>query len=116
MSDIVSLIKTAAMQAVEQSVPMGFCTGKVISENPLQVDINEKFPLTEHHLIKTSSVSDYKLAASFSFSTSSEKEHSHVCEGEHEIVIHNHLKVGEKVLLLRAPGGQSYIIIDRVVE
>lgn len=41
--------------------------------------------------------------------------HDHSISGKKEITIHNGLKVGDEVLLLRMQGGQKYIVIDKVV-
>lgn len=35
---------------------------------------------------------------------------------QHEITIYNALKIGESVMLLSAPGGQKYYVLDRVVK
>ena len=42
--------------------------------------------------------------------------HHHDIKGRKKIIIHNGLTVGEKVLLLRTQGGQSYVVVDRVTE
>ena len=115
MSDIVNLIKVAALQAVEQSAPMGFTVGTVIATKPLRVDINQKFLLEKQHLLLTSQVIDKNIDCTFDVPTSKEKEHIHMIFGRYTFTIHNALKVGEGVLLLRLPGGQQYLIIDRVV-
>ena len=41
--------------------------------------------------------------------------HSHAISGRKPIRVHNALKVGEKVAMIQMPGGQEYLIIDRVV-
>ena len=41
--------------------------------------------------------------------------HSHAITGRKPIRVHNALKSGEKVILIRMAGGQKYLIIDRVV-
>lgn len=40
--------------------------------------------------------------------------HSHKYIGEKEVTINNHLKTGDKVIMLRDKGGQKYLIIDRI--
>ncbi|MBE6070062.1 MAG: DUF2577 domain-containing protein [Clostridium lundense] len=40
--------------------------------------------------------------------------HKHAYQGKKKIMLHHGLKEGEQVMLLRAQGGQNYIIIDRV--
>ena len=35
---------------------------------------------------------------------------------KHKVTVYNSLKMGEKVILMRAQGGQQYVVIDRVGE
>ena len=39
--------------------------------------------------------------------------HKHRYQGRKKWRVHNALKVGEKVILLRCDGGQKYIVLDR---
>lgn len=41
-------------------------------------------------------------------------EHLHEVKGKKELIIHNALEVGEKVVLVRMIGGQKYIVLDRL--
>ena len=43
-------------------------------------------------------------------------EHTHNYVGKKKFVVHNGLKQGEKVILLRFQGGQKFLVLDRVVE
>jgi hypothetical protein len=43
-------------------------------------------------------------------------QHNHKYIGEKEVTINNHLKVGDKVILLRDKGGQKYLVLDRIGE
>ena len=67
---------------------------------------------------KTSGGSEEASFASHSHSyggtTESEGEHSHGISGKKTMTIHNALKIGDKVALLRKQGGQSYFILDRI--
>lgn len=84
MPDLLSVIKQAAMEAVEESKPVEICIGKVIKLDPLTVSINPKlsvdagFLLIPQRLIK-------------------------------EGFINN-----EELLLLRQRGGQQYIVLDKL--
>lgn len=40
--------------------------------------------------------------------------HTHAYKGTKKYTVHLGLKVGERVILLRADGGQQYVILDRV--
>lgn len=45
---------------------------------------------------------------------SSGGSHSHKVKGTINVIVHNALKVGDTVLLLRQDGGQNFIILDRI--
>lgn len=53
---------------------------------------------------------------SYSGTTQGAGSHNHFVssDGSKTITIHNALKVGDKVALLRKQGGQSYFILDRI--
>lgn len=40
--------------------------------------------------------------------------HNHIIEGKKKIILHNGLKSGENVILLRCRYGQKYVVLDRV--
>lgn len=43
-----------------------------------------------------------------------ELTHSHGYSGKKSFLVHNGLKVGEKVILFRVQGGQKYVVLDRI--
>lgn len=105
--------------------------GVVISPNPLQVQLNQKMILTDEYLILTNAVRDHAVDITVSWTTvdnthkhgngnngqpTDDVTHNHGIQGRKKITIHNGLTAGEKVLLLRAQGGQKYVILDRVDE
>lgn len=83
-STLLQLIKKAAVEAVEASSPVGITYGTVTSVNPLKINVEKKMTLTAIQLVLTRTVKD------------------------------NALQVGEGVLLISEPGGQKYIVIDRL--
>jgi hypothetical protein len=46
----------------------------------------------------------------------SNTEHIHKVEGRWRFLVHNGLAAGEKVVMLKASGGQKYIVLSRVVS
>jgi hypothetical protein len=42
--------------------------------------------------------------------------HNHSTVGRKSIIIHNALKIGDEVVLMKQKGGQKYLVIDRVVK
>ncbi|WP_460011336.1 DUF2577 domain-containing protein [Lysinibacillus sp. CTST325] len=85
MTDILNLIKKIAIDAVNSQKLTDIVYGTVISTSPLKVQIDQKLILEEAHLMLTSVVKDYGLIQ------------------------------GDKVTMIRAHGGQQYLIIDKEV-
>lgn len=101
MANLNELIKRIAINAVEQSKPVNVLYGEVIEINPLKVRVNQQKDYTEEFLILTRNVTNYD--------TYIKKEN-----GEKEKhTIYNSLEKGEIVILLRAQGGQEFIVLDR---
>lgn len=122
--DFLSLLKTAAIEAVEAGKPVKVMFGEVTAINPLQIMVEQKLPLTEEFLILTEAVKDHEHEitlldwqtenASGGSGDSAYAAHGHQIVGRKRIVIHNALQVKEKVLLLAMQGGQKFIVVDRV--
>lgn len=102
VKDILYAIKKAALDAVDARQDCDFIYGKVISIEPLTINIAQGIDLTEKQLVLTRNVTDY--------------ETSIVLDGTHDVTIKNALQEGEVVILLRKKGGQKYLVLDRVVE
>ena len=130
-------IKTLAMKAFKASQPADMKFGVVISTSPLQIQLNQRMILSDAYLILTNAVRDHSVDITVSWNTDLEKDHTHkngnngkptgglddpqeghkhTISGRKKITIHNGLTVGEEVLLLRVPGGEYYIVLDRVDE
>lgn len=124
---ILKLMKQAAVEAEKAAGPVNLCFGEVIDTDPLKISVNQKMVLTNMQLILTRNVSDYEVEISVGWETNhaligsvgangNDLTHTHVVEGEKRVKVLNHLKKGEKVLLIRQQGGQKYIVIDRMVS
>ena len=101
--DLVELMKSIAVKAVEAGKPTDYCFGKVTSKSPLKVSIEQKIILDSAQLVLTRDVTEYETEITI--------------EGiRRKIKVHNELDVGEEVVLLRQKGGQKFLIIDRVVK
>lgn len=124
-NDLVVIIKKVAVEANEASQPSDFCYGKVTNTSPLQISIEQKMILGAAQLVLTRNVTDYKTEITVDWKTGSKSggsdeasfaSHSHSVSGKKEITVHNALKKGEKVILLKKKGGQEYLVLDRVVK
>ena len=103
-SDLLDIIKQVAVKAVEAGQPSDFYFGKVTSEKPLKILVEQKMTLGAAQLVLTRNVIDFKTKVIID---SSEKK---------EMTIHNALKKGDEVILLKQKGGQKYLVLDRVVS
>lgn len=95
-------IKKIALQAVENSKPMTLQRGIVVRIDPLEITVEQRLLLSREFLILTDAVRNYSVDITYNSSQIKET-----------IIIHNKLKAGECVLLIRVPGGQEYIVWSR---
>lgn len=115
-TDFYNAMKAAAMNAVEASHPCDFLFGKVTNAAPLQVMVEQKMTLTSAQLVLTRNVTDHSVDVSVDWNTEDANDHNHSIKGINKITIHNGLKVGDEVVLLKKKGGQKYLILDKVVK
>ena len=98
------IIKELVIQALNAAQLTDITFGKVTKVNPLEVYVDNDLTLHEQygHLKLTRAVTDYETELTMQF-------------GERQkVTIHNALKVGDSVILVRKQGGQSYIVLDKV--
>ena len=125
MDKALQVIKKAAMEAVANSAPADIVYGTVLSVSPLSVYVDQKKSLEAEFLVLTRNVTDFDTEVTVNWRTENTSgggggydafsSHSHAISGRKPIRVHNALKVGEKVAMIQMPGGQEYLIIDRVV-
>ena len=101
-NELVKVMKQAGVNATEAKNPVNVCYGKVTSETPLKISVEQKITLGTAQLVLARNVTDYDMKIT-------------IDNQEKIIKVHNGLKVGEEVLLLRKQGGQKYIVVDRMV-
>lgn len=123
MNGFIENVKRAAVEAVQAGKPFSFVLGTVTSASPLKVRIDQKLELTNAQLILTNAVRDHTVTMTVDHSTESAAggsgeasfaSHAHAYKGTKVYKVHNALKAGESVIMLRADGGQKFIILDRV--
>lgn len=116
MNDIVMAIKKAAKEAIEAADPTAIQFGTVKSTSPLKIIVEQKKELTIAQLILTRNVKDYELEMTVNHETEIAEAHSHEYKGRKKFTVHNALKVGDSVMLLKMQGGQKYIVLDKEVS
>ncbi len=131
---LLEIIKKAAVDAVKASQPCDVLFGRVVNEDPLQININQKLVLTVNNLVLTNAVKDYEVdievsheveedtfkeshthtfsgtdsrGGSFSGTTGSgnlKGKHKHKVKGKKKIKVYNGLKTGEEVIVIKVQG------------
>lgn len=92
--------------------------GTVVSVEPLEVYVDQKLTLKKEQLKLTRAVMDYEVDMTVEHETevgSGPASHTHEYKGRKKFKIHNGLIDGDKVTMIRAHGGQQYLIIDKEV-
>ncbi|MCI1930264.1 MAG: DUF2577 domain-containing protein [Clostridia bacterium] len=119
MDKLINALKQLSVSANEASDPVKIIFGTVEKEKPLIIRSQQKMSINEKHLLLTGAVMDTQQEMDFDIyteNTNSYTNHNHKILGKKKITICNHLKKGEKVIMLRVQGGQRFIVLDRVVE
>lgn len=116
-NDFVRAIKQAAKDANDAGYPANVMTGTVTALSPITVMVEQRFSIGKAQLIVPEHLTDYEVSLSLKGQTdgAGEPEHQHGYGEKQTAVIHNGLKQGDHVVLLRQQGGQKYLILDRVV-
>lgn len=116
-------IKRAALEAQGASRPVRLCFGEVISEEPLKINVEQKMILGEAQLILSRNVTDHVISAEVDWETGEQgggtgetacERHSHRISGQKQIMVHNALKPGDEVILIRQQEGQKFLVMDRM--
>jgi hypothetical protein len=110
---MLNAIRQAALSAMEAGNPVAIMFGTVTKENPLEVNVDQRFTLDADFLIVPESLTAYEVDLKHSHTTSTGQTDEALTQ---KVVIRKGLKPGDKVLLLRVQGGQKYLILDRVVS
>ena len=141
-SELLNTIKQAATEAVEAGSPVNVCFGKVTSESPLQILVDQKMTLGSAQLVLARNVTMFTTMVTVQWESENENQthkhqlknistddgakivsaytetenvkHTHDIEGTKQMTIHNELHKGDEVIMLRMQGGQKYIVLDRI--
>lgn len=92
--------------------------GTVVSVEPLEVYVDQKLTLKKEQLKLTRVVMDYEVDMTVEHETeigNGPASYTHEYKGRKKFKIHNGLVDGDKVTMIRAHGGQQYLIIDKEV-
>lgn len=118
LSEIVSLIKKAALEAYFEKSPLEVVVGTVLSEEPLRIKVSEKAVVEKDRLYLTKNVTDHKIISEVNHYTDTascgDGSHRHGYSGSKEFLVKNGLKKDDEVLMLKCFGGQRFIVMEKV--
>lgn len=127
-NDLVKAIKKAATEAVEAGKPAAFTHGKVVSSNPLIIEVDQKIQLGAKQLELGETIQEYEadieieldeLEMELELEIEGEEASAHA-KGDGKmkgkIKIRRSLDVGADVILVRQQGGQKYTVYDKVMK
>ena len=123
---LLNAIREISVSSAEAMKPADIFFGVVESTSPLVIGIDQKLKLTGDVLILTGAVSQHSVSAELPYVyrdayVSDLAGTSGSCRirmdlSDEEMTFKTNLAEGERVILLRALGGQKYIVLDRVVS
>lgn len=136
ITNITQAIQVAAAKTYSAMSPMSILIGKVTSIEPLKIFVGTaNAELTKDHLILTNAVTDHYVDIHVNHLTDTisgewntthahpdagdgviPTDHVHSYSGRKKIKIYNGLQVGEFVIIIKAEGGNSYVVLDRIGE
>ena len=101
-SGFFEILKKTALDAQETAKPVNVQFGEVRSKRPLKISVEQKMMLGEAQLILARNVTEYRSTITVQGET------------KRDIIVHNGLQVGDKVILIRQQEGQKFIVVDRI--
>ena len=103
--ELIEIIHKIIQENVEAQKPTDLAIGTVVSASPLSVSINaNQPPLPEAVLVVCEEATRHKVT----LYDEDDEEQAGI------YWVHNELKTGDKVLMLRCMKGQQYIILSRL--
>lgn len=116
MTDIIKNIRKIVLNAINAQKLTDVVYGTVISTNPLKIQVDQKLILEKEQLKLTRAVQDHEIDLIKGKSPTG----SYVLKGwefpkedKWRYKVKNALEIGDKVAMIRAQGGQQYVVIDK---
>ncbi len=118
--NLLDVIKSAGVQAVDASYPLQVSIGTIESVHPIAVKMDQRTILTKEFLIIPERLVRYEIDLTHSHSyqdqSGSGDQTRQTGQTLQPIVIRSGLQVGDSVLLLRVQGGEQFVVLDKVVS
>lgn len=131
---LIDIMKRAANDANEAGQPCDLRYGTVVSVSPLIVQVSHQLTIPASLLIVPKALTNFTVPVSLNWLTKPVVDHVHYFNGEnteeagehlHQLIsnngelsmtIHNGLKVGDNVAMVRQKGGQKYYIAGVLIS
>lgn len=124
MASLIEALKQVSTEAVAAGNPTSVVYGKVISDDPLKIQIDNKIILDEAFLVLTRNVQDFEVDFDIDFKDEKEIGTIIIDNGEHYLnrikykkgkaKIRNAMKKGDLAIMVQQQGGQKYIVVDKM--
>ncbi|WP_195574271.1 DUF2577 domain-containing protein [Paenibacillus sp. 1001270B_150601_E10] len=115
-------IKKIALNTTNASAPVSIIYGVVLQSQPLQIQVDQRFTLSEAFLVlpeslirKELDLTTGEVTSGSDSSGSSGSSEASESTGK-KAVLQEGLQPGDQVILMRVQGGQSYLVLDKVVS
>lgn len=107
---MLDIIKQLAVDAVDMGRAADFCTGTVVSGAPLCIRLEEGLELAEPFLVLAEPVTDWEETGPVLLRHEDDEWKLY----QYHLYHNRSLAAGERVALIRAAGGQQYLVLCRV--
>lgn len=107
---MLDIIKQLALDAVDLGRTADFCIGTVVSGGPLCIRLEEGLELTEPFLVLAEPVTNWEETGTVWLW----REHHEKELYQYHLYHNRGLAAGDRVALIRAAGGQQYLVLCRV--
>lgn len=107
---MIDVIKQLAQDAINSTTFADIYIGTVTVLSPLQIQLQEGLVLEERFLTLAKTVTDHEETGMLYSQTTN----GYGIANEYRITKNLALIVGEQVILMKANGGQTYVVLDRV--
>ncbi len=107
---MIDVIKQLAVDAINSTTFADIYIGTVMALSPLQIQLEEGLVLEERFLTLAKTVTEHEETGMLYSQTTN----GYGIQNEYRIVRNLGLIIGEKVILMKANGGQTYVVLDRM--
>jgi len=135
---LIDVIRECVETNINKNQLCNVAFGTVTSDEPLEIQLDDKYILTKDYLILCRNVTEHEIYMTVEHETENhththdikvidaytcsgegiieEETHLHEYKGKQMFLVHKGLKVDERVVLIKMSGGQKFLVVDRLEE